>query len=90
MLSVTPEVCIPSYSNCVRLHIEHDYPIFCARLIKKSQSIELSHYYVYTTFGMHPLCSVCVICNSKICHSFHNDCSHIEDADSGQSLVLVF
>ena len=58
VLSVTPEVCIPSYANCVRLHIEHDHPIFCARLIKKVRVLNL-----VIIMSTPPLeCIHCVVC----------------------------
>ena len=58
---------IPSYTNFTRydcLHIEHVYPVFCARLIIFFGIVELRHYYIYTFLHIQTL---------------HNDCLHIED-----------
>ena len=59
MLSMTPAVFIPSFSNSVGYDcslIDHVHPIFCAIL----RSVELRHYYAYTTFGVLTLYNFCV------------------------------
>ena len=72
MLSVTPAVFIPSYSNFIHYdcsHIEHVHPVFCAHLIvflgvlnldiiTSTPPLECLHFFY-----------LCVICNSFRFHS---------------------
>ena len=75
-------------------------PKICAHLIIFYYifgSVELRHYFIYTTFRLLALCNLCVICNFNSFHSFlfkQNDCSHIENMQrqrrSSAEFGLVF
>ena len=51
-------------------HIEDAPPIILCTFDNLFGSVELRHYYVYTTFGVLTLSNLCVICNSNRFHSF--------------------
>ena len=72
MLSVTPKVFIPLYSNFVydSSHIEDVHLLFCAHFINSFSffgDVELKTFFLSKMFRW---CVVCVICNSNSFHSF--------------------
>ena len=74
-MSVTLAVFIHLYLNLQNVcsHIEDVHLLVCARLIISYYifgSVEIRHYYIYTTFGVLTLCYLCVVCNSNSFHFF--------------------